>query len=420
MNPDGPECGYQRLVNPAVAAFLVSPDGRALLEDVAVLPGDAAERVLALRKRRPNLPGDITAAAVEVADARHRARLRFPDAARLFFTADALAQATAPAVAAYHAAGLARFGAVADLGCGVGMDSLALAEAGASVAAVERDAARLVFARANAQERHLADRITFLEDDVTALSWLPAAAAFWDPSRRIEGRGRRVSLHADRYEPPLSFLEAVRPRVRGGCVKLSPALPDDVLDTLNGRVEFLSERGVCKEACLWFGEAAGAAGDVPRHAAVLLPEKVVVFPDPDEVAPVGPLAAFIHDPDPALVRANALGAAADRLKAHLVSPDDAYLTGDTPADESRLAASYRVTDALPYKPRILRDLLRARGIARLVVKKRHFPHEPDAVLRDLGLRPHAEGREATLILVRRGKEHLAVLCAPDSPRRPPA
>jgi hypothetical protein len=91
------------------------------------------------------------------------------------------------------------------------------------------------------------------------------------------------------------------------------------------------------------------------------------------------------------VRANALGETAHRLNAHRISPDDTYLTGDAPAAGAnfRLAASYRVSDALPYKPRILRELLRARGVTRLVVKKRHFPHEPDAVLRDLGLRAPA-------------------------------
>ena len=226
-------------MNRGTAAFLVSPDGRALLQDVADLPGDAAERVLALRKRRADLPSEIITAAIEVADARQRARHRFPDAHRLFFTADALAQATGPTLAAYHAAGLAPFGTVADLGCGVGMAALALGEAGARVVAVDVDDSRLIFARANAEARDLAGRITFREDNVETLSWLPTDAVFWDPSRRVEGRGRRVSLHPDLYEPPLSFLETLRAHVEGGCVKLSPALPDEVLDGLNGRVEFL-------------------------------------------------------------------------------------------------------------------------------------------------------------------------------------
>jgi hypothetical protein len=45
-----------------------------------------------------------------------------------------------------------------------------------------------------------------------------------------------------------------------------------------------------------------------------------------------------------------------------------------------------------------------------VVKKRHFPKEPDAVARELGL--SGKGAEAILILVREGRGHHAILCEP--------
>ena len=278
-----------------------------------------------MKLRQRGLSRDEASGIVEVAAARKRAARRFPDADRLFFTEDALAQATSPGIAAYHAAGLTGFGTVTDLGCGVGMDSIALAEAGISVLAIERDATALHFARANAEARGVADRITFQQGDVTALDW-QADAAYWDPARRTDTA--RVSRHADRYEPPLSFLDTVRERVRGGAVKLSPALPDDVLDALNARIEFLSEGRECKEACAWFGEARGAAGNVPR-AAVLLPERLVVAPE-EELAPVRPIGAYLFDPDPALIRASALGTVAEWENLGLISGDDAYLTGDAP------------------------------------------------------------------------------------------
>jgi hypothetical protein len=258
---------------------------------------------------------------------------------------------------------------------------------------------------------------------VTALDW-QADWAFWDPSRRRSsnsgtgGTQQRVSRHGDLYEPPLSFINVIRARVRcGGVAKLSPALPDDTLASLDGRVEFLSEYGECKEACVWFGDARGAAGDHPR-ATVLLPDRFVVAPveSGNAFAPVGLPGVFVHDPDAALVRCGpaTLAKAAYHLHAHLLSLDDVYLTGDVPAGPARLARSYRVRDVLPYKPRVLRDLLRAQNVTRLVVKKRYFPYEPDVVARDLGLPPRGSstGNEATLILVRTGKTHLAVLCDP--------
>jgi SAM-dependent methyltransferase len=386
-------------VDEATARFLVSEEGARLLDAVAALPGDAALRLLRLRQR--GLEAALAAGAVEVVDCRRRARARFPDADRLFFDRDALAQATSPVLAAYHAERLARFGTVADLGCGAGMDAVALAAAGARVIAVERDAARLVFARANAGARGVGERIAFVAGDVTVLDW-DADAVFWDPSRRTDG-GSRVSRHAERYEPPLSFLPAIRERVRGGCVKLSPALPDEVLDGLNGSVEFLSERGECKEAALFFGEAAGSE----KRAAVLLPEGRVVQPS-DEAPPVAAVpGAFVHDPDPAIVRAGALGTLAGEMGAALVSADDVYLTSEAPGARP-LVASYPVIESLRYQPRRLREALRARGIERLIVKKRHFPREPEELARDLRL--SGKGAEAVLFLVREGRGHLALVC----------
>lgn len=391
----------------AVAAFLVGEAGRALLDHIATLPGDAPTRVLALRKKN-ELSAELAAGAVEVIDARRRARKRFPGAEQLFWTGDALAQATSPVIARYHAARLAPWGTVADLGCGVGVDAIALAQAGARVVAIERDAARLVFARANAEVCGVGDHIIFICGDVTTLSW-QADALFWDPSRRTNDGDTRVSRHAERYEPPLSFLDLARTLVRAGAVKLSPALPDDVLADLHGSVEFLSDGRECKEACVFFGEAAET--DAPACAAVLLPETLALAADNPSTPPVtAPLGDFIHDPDPAVVRAGALAELGGRLCAARVSSSDAYLSSSMPADPPRLAASYRVQAAFPYKPKPVGAWLRERGIGRLVVKKRHFNKEPEAVARELRLT--GEGREATLILVRTGPNHLAVVCQP--------
>jgi SAM-dependent methyltransferase len=387
------------------ALYLTRDEGQLLLGRAAEIPGGSPERILALRKRGLTL--EIAAGAVEVAAARGRARGRFADADRLFFTSDSLSQATSPQIAAYHAGVLAPFGRIADLGCGVGLDAIAIAEAGARVTALDRDPARLVFARANARARGVAERITFVEGDVTELSW-DADAVFWDPSRRKDD-GRRVSRHAERYEPPLSFLDSLRGRVRGGLIKLSPALPDDVLAELGGSIRFLSEGRECREACVAFGEAREGA----EIAALLLPEPAIFTPT-EEPEGVADPATYLFDPDPAIVRAGAVGDLCARLCAGRLSRADAYLTGpELPADgELRRAASvYRIVDVAPYRPRDIGARLRADGIGRIIVKKRHFSREPDAVARELGL--SGKGAETTLVLILQSDStHVCVRCEP--------
>jgi methylase of polypeptide subunit release factors len=71
---------------------------------------------------------------------------------------------------------------VADLGCGVGGNTLGFARAGLTVVAVERDAARLACARHNARLYGVEDRITFLQGDALALATACAADLwFCDP-----------------------------------------------------------------------------------------------------------------------------------------------------------------------------------------------------------------------------------------------
>lgn len=413
------------------ARFVVGTAGRDLLQEIAGFPGDAPAHVLMLRKR--GLPALPAALLADVADARKRARFRFgPDiAARLFFTADSLAQATSPGIAAYHAAHLAPLGTVADLGCGAGMDSIALAQAGANVVAIEQDAARLVFARANAQAMGVGDKITFVCGDVQTVGW-EADAAYCDPSRREGGQNhstqtRRVSANADRYTPPLSFVADVMTRrvKRGGCVKLSPALPDSVLDELGGRVEFLSEKRECKEACVWFGDAAQGAGGAFSRAAVLLPSQTVFLPDnrdnDDSFGLLGncsqtaDLRAFVYDPDPALVRVGALEALAAHIGggAGRASAADSYLVGSAPAPKP-LAQTFLVLHETVYNPRLLQPWFLRNGYNRVVVKKRHFPYEPPTILRELGLPlSGGTGKEVVLLLARQSrKEYRAFVCEP--------
>ena len=136
------------------------PAGRRCLTTTSAPPSPMGERL-----RRSGHSPDLVAAALT------QSRLRTKAAAALgasrerrcsrtsCSTPDGAEQATRPAVAALRAERFRRLGpaaSVADLGCGVGLDALALAEAGPLVDAYDRDADDRRSRRANARRRRSA------------------------------------------------------------------------------------------------------------------------------------------------------------------------------------------------------------------------------------------------------------------------
>ena len=175
---------------PETAAFLVSDAGNAVLTTLADADLGPANTLSLLTRLRTQLSPVLAGAVLTQARLRRKATAKFPDAQRMFFTAEALEQATSAAVAAVHADWIDRHappGPVLDLGCGIGGDLLALAQR-RQVVAYETDPVRALFAQVNAATLGLADQVQVITGDWTAAldrGELPvASAAFADPARR--------------------------------------------------------------------------------------------------------------------------------------------------------------------------------------------------------------------------------------------
>jgi SAM-dependent methyltransferase len=384
-------------IGPAAVPFLLSARGRAAAAELQDTDLDDVQLPRLLQTLRRRFSAEEGGALVTLARLRRRAAAKFPAATRLFFTAEALEQATHWEVAQQHARWLdahAPPGTLLDLGCGIGGDLLALA-AHRPVVAYELDPVRAAFAAANAAELGLGDRV-----EVRARDWVadlaagalpPAAGAFADPSRRVDER--RV-FRLDQMQPPLAALLALQAAVPVLGVKVMPGVADADLPRGCG-VEFVSHLGVCKEAVLWFDRAAWRE----RWAAVVSGETVERIPGDDAPPPLGTLAPgqVLYEPDGALIRAGCLGWLCAQLDAHLFDPQIAYLVGDTPQPHS-LAQAFMVEEVHGFGLKLLNQRLQALGVARVELKKRGFPVEPEA------LRPRLKlanvGRAAVVILTR--------------------
>ena len=286
----------------------------------------------------------------------------------------ALEQASGEGIAAYragryHAVGEER---VADLGCGIGGDSLALA-AGLQVLGIDLDGLRLAMARANCEAYGRGERFQPVLADLR--EWLPVGvgALFFDPGRRRDD-GRRIHSVAH-YWPPLGTIQRWLPRVPHVGVKVSPGVAYDELPP-GAEIEFISEKGTVKEAVLWFGDLRTRAG----RRATLLPGGETLTDEPTPEIPIGPPAAFLYEPDGAVIRAHLVEQLAARLGAAKVDRDIAYLTADSRVT-TPLARVYALEDHLPFNLKKLRAYLRARNVGRVVVKKRGSPLEPEELIR---------------------------------------
>ncbi|MFT5087352.1 MAG: SAM-dependent methyltransferase [Candidatus Latescibacterota bacterium] len=317
-------------------------------------------------------PVEMCRAALGLVQLRDRAKEKFARAEQMFFDREGYEMATRAEVAQYRAWRFREHTDILDLCCGIGGDLLFLGQ-NAQVTAVDAERRRLEMARLNCSVHELST-IRFIAADVRTLR--PRGdAIFFDPARRSDGRRRRRS--AD-YEPPLAFADELRRHIADVAVKVSPAIPEEEIPS-GCEVEFVSSRGQCREAVLYFGRLATAA-----RRATILPARDTIASDGGGPAPVGPPGAYVYDPDPAVVRSHLIDELARKLDGWKLDEQIAYLSSDT-LIQTPFARAYRVLETMPFQVKKLRRRLREQGFFPQQVKRRRFPLEPIEVERKLGI-----------------------------------
>jgi SAM-dependent methyltransferase len=379
---------------------LLSPGGLALLDSLPAWESgaDVVRSVADLRKAG-HAPA-LVAAVMSQARLRARAAAKFGQFAEsMLFTEAGLEQATRLSVAAQHAGRFQRAGLgwIADLGCGIGADALAIAALELEVTAVERDEVTAAVAAynlapwSNARVEH-ADAESF---DLSGVD-----GVYLDPARR-EG-AKRLKDPAD-WSPSLAFAFALAERLPTG-IKLGPGIDRDLIPP-QAEAQWVSVDREVVELGLWFGALARpgvrrAALVVGEHGSA---ELVAEADSPDAAA--GSLGEYVYEPDGAVIRARLIGDLAGTLGGRMLHPTIAYVTADS-AVETPFAACFRVVAELPLDKKAIKRELAARGIGTLEIKKRGVDIDPAAFRTSLAPKGPATG---TLILTRIGDRRRALL-----------
>ena len=388
---------------------LLSADGLRLLDSLPPYESttDVLRSVSALRKAGHS-PG-LVAAVLNQSKLRARAAAKFgPFADRMLFTESGLEQATRLRVAALHtgrfqSAGLTR---IADLGCGIGADAMAMAALDLDVTAVELDEVTAAIAAynlapwPNATVVH-ADAATFELDGFDGDGF---DGVWLDPARRTSGHQNtsRITNPAD-FSPSLDFAFGLGERLPTG-VKLGPGIDRDLIPA-EAEAQWVSVDHDVVELGVWFGAVARPG---IRRAALVLGDhgsaELTADADSEDVD-TGELGEYLYEPDGAVIRARLIGELGRRLGASMASEGIAYLTSGT-AVETPFASCFQILETFSFDEKLLRRELSARKIGSLEIKKRGVDVDPARLRTKLALKGH---ESATLIVTRVAGKHVALL-----------
>jgi hypothetical protein len=153
-----------------------------------------------------------------------------------------------------------------------------------------------------------------------------------------------------------------------------------------------------------------------RRAVVLADglERVVTSPSGAPIPTATAIGAWLHEPDPAVLRAGVVpGLIADLAGTASVDASSSWLTGDLPPKFDAAVRSYRVVSEVTGSTKEQRRILAAHGVSSLTVKSRDVDVDPRKVLARLGI---PEGSGHVLVLTRRAGRLLSLLTDPAVPR----
>jgi hypothetical protein len=377
--------------------FLQSDTGAKLLADLAHEDLSEKHSLKLITVLRKTYSQEQVSAVVTMARLRQKAADKFGiDALRLFFTEDALQQASDPLVRQYRAQNVTA-PRILDVCCSIGADSLTFAQTGAKVHGLDIDPVRITIARYNAQV--LSSSATFEVADVTQGIPNSYDFIFFDPARR-DAQGKRI-YDVEHYIPPLSLIENWNvPQIM---VKLAPGVDIAQIEHYGGEVQFISVNGDMKEAVLHLGnEHSGLTAVLLTSQDTYIWRREGAEPDVTITEPQG----WLCEPDPSILRANLVKDVTHHCNGSMLDESIAYFTTSEKPDSVWVRA-WQIIDWMPFNLKKLKNYLRERNIGNITVKKRGSPITPEELTQMLKLKGD---NSCTLVLTQLQGEPIVIIC----------
>jgi hypothetical protein len=368
-------------------------DDSGILDAIQQLSGNEFQVQQQLRK---TYAPELVRLALTLTQVRRLARDKFSKADAMWFDRVGYEQATAEIVARHKSKRFTH--ETWDLCSGIGIDSIAMAHH-VPVHAVDNDPLKQQFAQWNAEAYGCKSNIEHITQDLMELNVMQHLVHI-DPDRRVTSGQKAIRL--ENYFPSLVYLQILATEGLGGAIKLSPA------SNFGGKfnqaeVELISLGGECKEATIWYGTLCQPG----MWRATVLPSGQTMVGHPMQYrAERSTLLRYVHDPDPAVVRAGLVDMLGEQEGLSRLDDAEEYLTSDayTP---SEFRQSFEVEQVFPFDERKLKRELQLLNYGHLEIKCRHLHINVDQFRKQLKLKGERGG---VLILMKEQGQSRAVLC----------
>jgi len=394
-------------------SWLASDLGQAVIKSAEKFT-DSLQANTRLRKEFPEaLPAHISQAITQSV-LRHKLSNRWNiDTSKFLLTEDGINQATRPTVAKWRAALIVeKFGQatrVLDLTCGLGFDALAMAQAGLSVHAIERDPLIADFARHNLRETS----VTIETADSTTADLDEFDLIFVDPMRRdpesarkIDGSTQRI-FNPENWSPTWGFINSIAELKQVIC-KVAPGIDDKYISDWN--TIWVSDQGDLVEA-MTLSNGSGL------RSAVLLQDGAIATFDGDAVPELKADGQFLVVPNSAITRAGAIASISNAVCGGLVNPHIGWIT----SDESSLVDGmnkdlpvpgdfYQIIGRTKADPKSISQVIREISASAITITTRGLQIDVEKVRKQISPKLQRSAPELVVALYRDDSGNKALIC----------
>jgi len=287
---------------------------------------------------------------------------------KLYHTPEDLRWATSQEVAQYRAERL-KCKIIADIGCGIGFQTIAFAETCQKVYAVEINPEKIALAQKNAQILNI-NNIEFIPGDALdpqiIKRLLDVEIIFCDPERVAEEAERTISSIKPNI---LELLDKYSKITANIAIEFPPQIKNLPLD---GEKEYLSVDGNVNRLTLYLGTLKRS-----ERSAVILPTKAVLRNNPlATLSESKKLAQYLYEVNPAVVKAELLAELCTETKTWLYSRGkNTFCTSEHHIKSPFFKNSYKVIAKCLFEEQKIIELLQKHDAAKVTLRYTIDPKE---------------------------------------------